>query len=111
VIGDVRGGNVILVDDIIDTAGTICNAATLLMEKGAKSVRAFCTHPVLSGNAYDRVQNSLLNELVVSDTIPIQSENLTDKIRVLSVDELFATAIRRTHEYKSITSLFINPTY
>ena len=109
VIGEVEGKNVILVDDIIDTAGTICNAASILLEKGAQSVRAFCTHPVLSGNAYDIVQNSKLTELVVSDTIPIKSENMIDKIHVLSVDNIFATAIRRTHEHKSITSLFINP--
>lgn len=109
VIGDVDNSDVILVDDIIDTAGTICNAASILMEKGARSVRAFCTHPVLSGNAYDRIQNSMLKELVVCDTIPINTEPPTDKIHILSVDEIFAEAIRRTHEHKSITSLFINP--
>jgi len=109
VIGDVKGENVILVDEIMDTAGTICNAASILLEEGAESVRAFCTHPVLSGNAYERIQNSKLAEVVVSDTIPIKSEKPTDKINVLSVEEIFATAIRRTHEHKSITSLFINP--
>lgn len=109
VIGDVTGRHVILVDDIIDTAGTICNAASILMEKGAASVRAFCTHPVLSGNAYERINSSKLAELVVCDTIPIKSEKPNEKIKVLSVEEIFATAIRRTHEHKSITSLFINP--
>lgn len=106
VIGDVTGRNVILVDDIIDTASTLCNAARLLMEKGALSVRAMCTHPVLSGNAIDKIERSELTELVVCNTIPLARES--DKIKVLSVADLFAQAIRNVHENKSISSLFIN---
>ena len=106
VIGDVKGKDVVLVDDIVDTAGTLCRAADLLVEKGAKSVRAVITHPVLSGSAYDNLGKSKLTELVVCDTIPLKQKS--SKIRVLSVDKIFATAIRNVHEHKSITSLFIN---
>lgn len=104
VIGDVTGKHVILIDDIVDTAGTLCKAAGLLKEKGALSVRAFCTHPVLSGKAYENVANSELEKLVVCDTIPLK-ENI-DKIEVLTSAQLFAVAIRNTFENKSITSLF-----
>lgn len=104
VIGDVTGKNVILIDDIIDTGGTLCKAASLLMEKGAKSVRAFCTHPVLSGNAYENINNSVLEKLVVCDTIPLKGTS--DKIEVLTTAKLFAVAIKNTFENKSITSLF-----
>jgi ribose-phosphate pyrophosphokinase len=106
VIGDVTGRNVIIVDDIIDTASTLSNAAKLLMEKGAKSVRALITHPVLSGKAYENIESSMLSEVVVCDTIPLKKQ--APKIKVLSVAELFATAIRNMHEHKSITSLFVN---
>ena len=105
-IGDVKGRNVILVDDIIDTATTLCNAASLLIDKGANSVRAMCTHPVLSGNAIDKIDNSKLTELVVCNTIPLRK--FSPKIKVLSVAPLFASAIRNMHEHKSISSLFIN---
>ncbi|MEY2828538.1 MAG: hypothetical protein RIQ33_396 [Bacteroidota bacterium] len=105
VIGDVTGKDIILVDDIIDTAGTLTSAAKLLMEKGAKSVRAVCTHPVLSGAAIERVENSVLTELVVCDTIPYSRKS--DKIKRLEVAPLFATAIRNAVENKSINSLFI----
>lgn len=105
VIGDVTDKNVVLVDDIIDTGNTLCKAAQIIMEKGARSVRAMCTHPVLSGKAYENVSNSVLTELVVTDTIPLSQKN--EKIKVLSVAKLFATAIRHTHEHKSINSLFI----
>jgi len=105
VIGDVEGADVILVDDIIDTAGTLCKAADALMEKGAKSVRAMCTHPVLSGKAYENLANSSLAELIVTDTIPLKEKS--DKIKVLSCAKLFARAIRNTHEYKSIAALFV----
>ncbi|MFM2224846.1 MAG: hypothetical protein RJA07_1048 [Bacteroidota bacterium] len=105
VIGDVTGKDVILVDDIVDTAGTLTSAAKLLMEKGAKSVRAVCTHPVLSGTAIERVENSVLTELVVCDTIPYSRKS--DKIKRLEVAPLFATAIRNAVENKSINSLFI----
>lgn len=106
VIGDVTGKNVVIVDDMVDTGGTLVNAAAIIMEKGAKSVRALITHPVLSGKAYERIENSQLTELVVCDTIPLKQKS--DKIKVLSVAEIFATAIRNTHEHRSITSLFIN---
>ena len=104
-IGEVKDRNVILVDDICDTAGTLCNAAQLLMDKGAKSVRALITHPVLSGKAYENVAKSTLTELVVCNTIPLKQES--PKIKLLSVADLFASAIRNCYEQKSISSLFI----
>jgi ribose-phosphate pyrophosphokinase len=104
VIGDVKGADVILVDDIVDTAGTLCKAADALIEKGAKSVKALCTHAVLSGNAHDNIRQSQLDKLIVTDTIPLRIPN--DKIEVLSSAKLFARAIRFTHEHKSISSLF-----
>jgi len=104
-IGEVEGKDVILIDDLVDTAGTICKAAGLLKEKGASTVRAICTHPVLSGNAYETINNSVLEELVVSDTIPLKHE--TPKIKVLTVSDLFAKAIRKIHDHESISSLFI----
>lgn len=106
VIGDVTDRNVVLIDDICDTAGTLSKSAALLKERGALSVRAFCTHPVLSGKAYENIQNSELEELVVCDTIPLRQE--CAKIKVLSTAKLFATAIRNTFENKSISSLFIH---
>ncbi len=106
VIGDVEGANVVLVDDLIDTGGTICKAAQIIMEKGAKSVRAICTHPIMSGNAYQNVENSVLTELAVSDTIPLRGE--CSKLKVLSVADLFSKAIRRIRDHESISSLFIN---
>lgn len=106
VIGDVTGKDIVLIDDICDTGGTLAKAAGLLIEKGATSVRALCTHPVLSGNAYATIENSQLEELVVSDTIPLKKE--TSKIKVVSAADLFATTIRNAHENKSITSLFIH---
>ena len=105
-IGDVSNKNVVLVDDLIDTGGTLTAAANLMMEKGAKSVRALITHPVLSGKAHERIRESSLTELVVCDTIPLKEEN--PKIKVLSVAPLFARAIRNAHEFKSINSLFIS---
>jgi len=107
VIGDVEGRDIVLIDDICDTGGTLAKSAALLKEKGARSVRALITHPVLSGKAYENIENSVLEELVVCDTIPIQKER-TKKIKVLSVAELFAVAIRNAYENKSITSLFIH---
>jgi len=106
VIGDVQGKDIVLIDDICDTGGTLAKAAGLLMEKGAKSVRALCTHPILSGNAYENIENSVLEELVVCDTIPLKKQ--TSKIKVISVADLFAIAIRNAYENKSITSLFIH---
>ena len=105
VIGDVAGKDVVLVDDLCDTGGTLVKSAALMKEKGANSVRALCTHPVLSGNAYQNIQNSVLEELVVCDTIPLRGES--SKIKVLSTDELFAVTIRNAFENKSINSLFM----
>lgn len=104
-IGDVKGADVILVDDLIDTGGTLCKAAQLIMDKGAKSVRAVVTHPVLSGKAYENISNSVLTELLVTDTIP--QKQACEKIKVLSVAELFAKAIGRIRDHESISSLFI----
>jgi len=106
VIGDVTDRDVVLIDDICDTAGTLTKAAKLLKEKGAKSVRALCTHPVLSGNAYANIEASVLEELMVCDTIPIRGQS--SKIKVLSVADLFAVALRNAYENQSITSLFIH---
>ncbi len=107
-IGDVKDKNVVLVDDLIDTGGTLTSAANLVMENGAKSVRALITHPVLSGKAYEKIEASALTELVVCDTIPLRADQPKNKIKVLSVAPLFARAIRNAHEFKSINSLFIN---
>jgi ribose-phosphate pyrophosphokinase len=104
-IGEVEGKDVILVDDLVDTAGTICRAAALLKEKGANSVRAVCTHPVLSGKAYENIENSELLEMAVTDTIPLKGHS--PKIKVLTVSDLFAKAIRKIHDHESISSLFI----
>ena len=106
VIGDVKGKDVILIDDLIDTAGTLCKAAEAMILEGANSVRAMCAHPVLSGNAYENIENSALEELVVTDTIPLRKES--KKIKVLSVANLFAKGIRKTHTNESISSLFIH---
>ena len=105
VIGDVKGKDVILIDDLVDTAGTLCKAAEAMLLEGAKSVSAICTHPVLSGNAYENIENSKLTELVVTDTIPLKKKS--SKIKVISCSKLFARAIRNTHEYRSISSLFV----
>ncbi len=105
-IGEVKDANVILVDDLVDTAGTLCKAAEILMKNGAKSVRAICTHPVLSGKAYENIENSLLDELIVCDTIPLRKKST--KIKVLSTAKLFSKAIRNTHEHRSISALFVN---
>ena len=104
-IGDVADRDVVLIDDICDTGGTLAKSASLIKEKGARSVRALCTHPVLSGNAYQNIENSVLEELVVCDTIPVKPG--CNKIKVVSTDELFAVTIRNAYENKSINSLFI----
>lgn len=106
VIGDVTGKDIVIIDDICDTGGTLAKSAGLLKQKGARSVRALITHPVLSGKAYENIENSELEELVVCDTIPIKKE--TGKIKVISVAELFAVAIRNAFENRSITSLFVH---
>jgi len=105
VIGDVEGRDIILVDDIVDTAGTLTKAAELLIDKGATSVRAICTHPVLSGKAYDRINNSKITELLVTDTLPLRED--CEKIRVISTADLFARIIRRVYVYESISQLFL----
>ena len=104
IIGDVTGQDIVLIDDIIDTAGTLSKAAGLIMEKGARSVRAVCTHAVLSGKAYETIENSALTELIVTDTIPLKYES--SKIRVLSTADLFAKAIANVNEHASISDLF-----
>jgi ribose-phosphate pyrophosphokinase len=107
VIGDIEGKNVIIMDDMIDTAGTLTKAANIIMERGALSVRAFATHPVLSGPAYDRINNSALTEVYVTDSIPLKQHS--DKIKVLSVADLFADVIKKIYNYQSISSTFIVP--
>ena len=104
-IGDVKGKNVVLVDDMVDTAGTLTKAADLMMERGAKSVRAICTHPILSGNAYERIENSKLEALIVTDSIPLRQES--SNIKVLSCAQLFADVMMRVNENRSISSKFI----
>ncbi|MGF7042189.1 ribose-phosphate pyrophosphokinase [Mucilaginibacter lappiensis] len=103
-IGDVTDQDIVLIDDICDTAGTLAKAAGLIMERGARSVRAVCTHPVLSGKAYETIENSALTELIVTDTIPLKYES--PKIKVLSTAELFARAISNVNEHGSISQLF-----
>ncbi len=104
-IGDVKGQNVILVDDMVDTAGTLTKAADMMIERGALSVRAICTHAILSGNAFERIENSNLKELIVTDSIP--HERTSDKIKVVSSADLFAHVMRSIHENKSISEKFI----
>ena len=104
-IGDVTGKNVVLVDDMVDTAGTLTKAADLMMERGALSVKAICTHPILSGNAYERIENSKLDELIVTDTIPLTQKS--NKIKVLTCSNLFADVMHRVHNNNSISSKFI----
>lgn len=106
VIGDVTDRDVVLIDDICDTGGTLAKSAALLKEKGARTVRALITHPVLSGKAYENIENSVLEELVICDTIPLRKES--SKIKIISVANLFAVAIRNAVENKSITSLFVH---
>ena len=105
-IGEVEGRNIIIVDDMIDTAGTICMAADMLMERGAKSVRAAITHPVLSGAAYERINASALEEVIVTDTIPLNPDKDLHKFKVLTVAELLSNVIERIHNYKEISPLF-----
>ena len=108
-IGDVEGRNVVIVDDMVDTAGTLCKAANMLKEKGALSVRAVATHPVLSGAAYENIANSELDELVVSDTIPLRAKEGQDisKIKVISVADLFAEIIDKVYTDRSISGTFV----
>ncbi len=103
-IGDVKDKDVVLVDDIIDTAGSITKAGAMMIEKGAKSVRAVCTHPVFSGKAYDRIENSVFEEVIVSDSIPLKKK--CSKVTVLTASKLFADVIQRVHNHESISSHF-----
>ncbi|HBY01095.1 MAG TPA: ribose-phosphate pyrophosphokinase [Rikenellaceae bacterium] len=108
-IGDVEGKNIVIIDDMIDTAGTITKAADMLLERGAISVRALATHAVLSGPAYERIAKSALQEVIISDTIPISNDPGLDmsKIKVLSVADIFADVIDKVYNYKSISTSFI----
>ncbi|HPE55827.1 MAG TPA: ribose-phosphate pyrophosphokinase [Bacteroidales bacterium] len=103
-VGDVKGKDVVLIDDIIDTAGSITKAGNLIMDKGANSVRAICTHPVFSGEAYQRIRESKFEEVITTDTLPLRED--CDKIKVLSTADLFAEVIRRALKTKSISSLY-----
>jgi ribose-phosphate pyrophosphokinase len=105
IIGDVSGKNVIIVDDMVDTAGTLSKAADMMMEQGAYSVRAFATHAVLSGNAYKNIEKSALTELYVTDTIPLRQES--EKIKVLSIAQVLADTIEKVYNYQSISNQFI----
>jgi len=105
VIGEVEGRNVVLIDDMVDTAGTLTKAADMLLAKGAKSVQAYCTHGVLSGKAMERIEKSKLSRLVITDTIP--QEHKSDKIEVLSIAELFAGVMHKVHHHESISSHFL----
>ena len=105
-IGNVEGRNVILVDDMVDTAGTLCKAADIIMERGAKSVRAIATHGVLSGKAYENIEKSKLQEIIITDSIPLKN-NLSSKIKVLSCAPLFADVMNLVHNKKSINDKFI----
>lgn len=104
-IGNVEGKNVVLVDDMVDTAGTLTKAADLMIERGALSVRAICTHAILSGNAYENIEKSQLKELIVTDSIPLINSN--SKIKVLSCADLFADVMKKVHNNESISSNFI----
>lgn len=104
-IGEVEGRNVIIVDDMVDTAGTLCKAADLMIEKGALSVNAIATHPILSGKAHERIRASKLNTLIVSDTIPLKEEN--SKIKVVSCAPLFADVMHKVHNNTSISGQFL----
>jgi ribose-phosphate pyrophosphokinase len=104
-IGDVKGKDIVMIDDMVDTAGTLTKAADLMITQGASSVRAICTHGLFSANAYERLENSQLTEIVVTDTIP--REHKSSKIKEISVAVLFADTIKRIHDKKSISENFI----
>ena len=105
IIGDVKGKDVVIIDDMVDTAGTLCKSAEQFMEYGAKSVRAICTHAILSGPAYERIEASVLEELIVTNTIPAKRES--NKIKVLSVANMFADVMKKTISFESISDHFV----
>ena len=107
IIGDIEDKDVLIIDDIIDTAGTLCNAANALKERGARSVRACATHGILSGPAIERIQASAIQELILLDTIPLTEEKQIDKIKVKTVAEIFAKAIDMIYSDKSVSTLFV----
>ena len=107
VIGDVKGKDVVLIDDMCDTAGTLTKAAEMMISEGARSVRAICTHPVLSGPAYERIENSLLTEIIVTNSIPLRSDKPTGKIKVLDIAPMFANVLKCLTNNESISSQFI----
>ncbi len=104
-IGEIEGRDIVLMDDMVDTGGTLCKAADMMMERGASSVRAMCTHGILSGKAYENIENSKLTELIVTDTVPLRQTS--PKIKVISVADLFAKVISSVHNYESISSNFL----
>lgn len=104
-IGEIEGRNIVLIDDLVDTGGTLCKAAEMMMDRGALSVRAICTHGVLSGKAYENIEKSKLTELIITDTIPQRQQS--SKIKILSVADLFAKVINSVHNYESISTNFI----
>jgi len=109
IIGDVEGKNCVLIDDLVDTAGTLCKAAVALKEHGAVSVSAYCTHPVLSGNAIENINNSVLDELVVTNTIPLSAAaEKSTRIRQVSIANMLAETIRRIHEEESVSEMYID---
>ncbi len=109
IIGDVKDRSCVLIDDMVDTAGTLCQAAEALKEQGALKVVAYITHPVLSGKAVERISGSALDELVVTDTIPLsKAAQACGRIRVLSVAELLAETIRRVRDEESVSSMYID---
>jgi ribose-phosphate pyrophosphokinase len=105
IIGEVDGRNVVIIDDMVDTAGTLALAANMMKERGATSIRAFATHPILSGNAVDRINESAIEELVVSDSVPFT--NTSSKIKVLSIADIFAKTIQAVTDNQSISTNFV----
>jgi ribose-phosphate pyrophosphokinase len=109
VIGEIEGKTCVMVDDMVDTAGTLCTAAAALKDHGAVRVAAYCVHPILSGNAIENISNSELDELVVTDTIPLSDEALAcDRIRQLSVAQMLAETIRRMAQGESVSSMYMD---
>ena len=109
IIGDVQGKKAIIIDDMIDTAGTICNAAKALKEKGAVEVYACATHAIFSGPAIERLKNSPLNKIVVTDSIELPEEKIFDKLRILTTSKMFAETIKRIYWNEAISDLFEMP--